>query len=157
MRSFEMSRRVAHSAQHMFALVADVERYPEFVPLCGALKVTSRQGAPEREVVLADMTAAYKTFRETFTSRVTLEPGEGRILVEYIDGPFRHLENRWSFTPEGSNASIVNFFIAYEFRSFALQLVAGAVFDKAFHRFMEAFEARADSLHPATNHPGISQ
>ena len=89
----------------MFDLVADVERYPEFVPLCGALKVRRRIPEPEGvEIVIADMTVAYKLVRETFTSRVTLDQPNLQILVEYLEGPFSHLENRWTFHPVGETA-----------------------------------------------------
>ena len=153
MNSFDTARKIAHSADNMYALVADVERYPEFVPLCGGLKVTSREGIAGGEQVLADMTAGYKAFRETFRSRVTLQPAKRKILVEYVDGPFRHLENRWSFAALGERACEVSFFIEYEFRSRTLQLVAGAVFEHGFRRFVYAFEGRADALYGKTNSP----
>lgn len=150
MHRFQDSRRVVFSPQHMFDLVADVERYPEFVPLCAALRVTSREPLGEGgERIVADMTAAYKAVRETFTSRVTIDRAAGEILVEYVDGPFRHLENRWRFLPAGSGGCRIDFFIAYEFRSLALQLLAGAVFRRAFESFVDAFIARAGTLHGA--------
>ena len=87
-----------HSAANMFDLVADVERYPEFVPLCRSLKVRQRFSEPEGiEILVADMTVAYKFIRETFTSRITLDRANLHILVEYLEGPFSYLENRWSF------------------------------------------------------------
>ncbi len=99
MPEFSTTRRVRHNASDMFDLVADVERYPEFVPLCGALKVRSRQETPEGVVtIVADMTVAYKLIRETFRSRVTLDRSNLQILVEYLDGPFSRMENRWNFT-----------------------------------------------------------
>ena len=132
----------------MFALVADVERYPEFVPLCRSLHVRSRsKNADGKEVLIADMTVAYKVFRETFTSRVTLNPEALSILVEYLDGPFKHLENRWHFLPLDDDASEVDFFLSYEFKSRTLQRLMGAVFDSAFSRFVNAFEARADEIY----------
>ena len=143
MPKFETRHRVKHAAGDMFALVADVETYPKFVPLCEALRVRGRQERPDGTTVLvADMTVAYKVFRETFTSRVTLLPAENRILVEYLDGPFQHLENRWTFTPVG-------FFIAYEFKSRTLGALMGAVFERAFKKFAGAFEARADQVYGA--------
>jgi coenzyme Q-binding protein COQ10 len=148
MPSFGTTRRVQHSAADMFDLVADVERYPQFVPLCERLLVRTRETAGERrEVLVADMTVAYKLLRETFTSRVTLDKAKLEILVDYLDGPFRMLENRWSFRPEGEHACEVSFDIRYEFRSRALGLVMGAVFDAAFRRFAEAFERRADEVY----------
>ena len=145
MPRFTTKRRVRHSAADMFALVADVERYPEFVPLCRALKIRRRVASGDGvETLTAQMTVAYKMIRETFTSRVTLDRPHLRILVEYLDGPFSDLDNRWTFRPLGEQACEVEFFIAYEFRSRTLGLVMGAMFDAAFRRFAEAFERRAD-------------
>ncbi|MDP2620241.1 MAG: type II toxin-antitoxin system RatA family toxin [Hyphomicrobiales bacterium] len=147
MKSFDTVRRVAHSADDMFALVADVERYPEFVPLCAGMRVSRRRKIAGGEEMLCAMTVAYKAFHETFTTRTTLLPERSEILVQYIDGPFRDLKNRWSFEPLGPKACKVRFFIAYQFHSRTLQLVAGAVFDRAFRKFVDAFEARADRLY----------
>jgi coenzyme Q-binding protein COQ10 len=147
MPMFNTARRVRHSPEQMFALVADVEQYPQFLPLCEDLHVrrrTPREGGGE--VILADMTVGYKAIRETFTSRVTIDPANLKILVEYVDGPFRYLENRWSFKPRESGCEI-GFFISYEFASRMLGLLMGAMFDKAFHKFAEAFEKRADRIY----------
>ena len=135
----------------MFDLVADVGRYPEFVPLCRALKVKSRAAQKEgAEVLVVDMTVAYKLVRETFTSRVTLDRPKLQILVEYLSGPFSHLQNRWSFRPVDEGGCEVEFFIAYEFRSRVLAAVMGAMFDSAFRRFADAFEKRADQIYGKT-------
>ncbi len=132
----------------MFDLVADVERYPEFVPLCSALKVRGRNVSPDgNEIIVADMTVAYKLIRETFRSKVTLERPELQILVEYLDGPFSHMENRWTFRPAGERACEVEFHITYEFKSRVLGLLMGAMFDAAFRRFAAAFERRADEIY----------
>jgi coenzyme Q-binding protein COQ10 len=148
MPSFRTKRRVQHSAADMFDLVADVERYPEFVPLCRDLKVRRRsEEAQGVEVLVADMTVAYKLVRETFRSRVTLDRPNLQILVEYLEGPFSHLENRWTFRAAGENACEVEFFIEYEFRSRTLGLLMGAMFDAAFRRFAAAFERRADEVY----------
>ncbi len=147
LRKFSTTRRVRHSAANMYALVADVERYPQFVPLCQSLSVTSRRDNGEGGEIIARMTVAYKVFRESFTSRVRLRPGEQTILVDYLDGPFRKLDNRWHFIPAGETVCDVQFHIAYEFRSKALQLVMGAVFDRTFAKFAEAFEQRADVVY----------
>ena len=131
----------------MFDLVADVERYPEFVPLCESLRVVRRAQSGEGiETIVAAMSVGYKAIRESFTSRVELDHPRLRIDVEYVDGPFKYLENRWTFrdTPDGSE---VGFYINYEFKSFALGLLMGAVFDKAFRKFAEAFEERADFVY----------
>jgi coenzyme Q-binding protein COQ10 len=148
MPQFTTRRQVRHAASDMFDLVADVERYPEFVPLCRSLKVRKR--IAERagvEVLIADMTVAYKLVRESFVSRVTLDRPNLQILVEYIEGPFKLMENRWSFRPNGEGACEVEFFITYEFRSRTLGLLMGTMFDLAFRRFTAAFEKRADEVY----------
>lgn len=131
----------------MFKLVSDVEKYPEFLPLCENLNVRSRQQEGAREIITADMTVGYKAIRETFLSRVTLEPETHQILVEYLDGPISHLENRWRFEDLGEGASIIHFSLEYEFKNLGLRLLMGAMFDKAFEKFAEAFEARADEIY----------
>lgn len=148
MPAFTNTRVVKHSAADMFALVADVERYPEFVPLCQALRVRRRSQSGEGvEMLVADMTVAYKLIRETFTSRVTLDRPRLTIQVEYLDGPFSRLDNRWTFTSLPDARCEVGFQISYEFRSRALGLLMGAMFDAAFRRFAEAFERRADEVY----------
>ena len=157
MPQFSTRRRVRHSADDMFDLVADIERYPEFVPLCSAMRVIRRTQFADREIVVAEMQVAYKLIRESFTSRVTLIRGERTILVEYLDGPFRRMENQWTFGPVPDSAATVvqamspamceiEFFISYEFRSRTLGLLMGAMFDAAFRRFASAFESRADAV-----------
>ncbi len=133
----------------MFDLVADIERYPEFVPLCTALRVRSRRpGGEGRETLIADMSVGYKMIRERFTSRVLLDKPRLRVVVEYIDGPFSHMENIWTFREEvGASRSLVTFFIDYEFRSRMLGSLMGGMFDAAFRKFSQAFEERADKLY----------
>lgn len=148
MPRFETKRRVAHAADEMFALVADVESYPRFVPLCQSLVVRGRKRQDDgTEIVVADMTVSYKLFRETFTSRIVLDPEKQTIDVTYLDGPIRHLENRWLFRPIDERHSEVSFFISYEFQNRALAAIMGAVFEQAFRRFASAFEARADEVY----------
>jgi coenzyme Q-binding protein COQ10 len=148
MPKFHTSRIVSHSAGAMFNLVADVESYPKFVPLCSDLKVRERSALPDgREVLVADMQVGYKVIRESFTSRVTLDRTKREILVEYISGPFRHLENRWNFSEIAHNSCIVEFDIAYEFKNRAFAVLVGGMFDAAFRRFAEAFESRADLVY----------
>ena len=150
MPQFSTKRHVQHSASDMFDLVAEVERYPEFVPLCRSLRVRKRSAEPDgRVVIIADMTVAYKLIYETFTSRVTLDRAKLEILVEYLEGPFRKMNNRWRFHPAGQDACDVEFFISYEFRSRTLGLLMGAMFDAAFRRFSAAFERRADQIYGA--------
>jgi len=147
MPQLSTTRRVRHAAAEMFDLVADVEHYPEFVPLCRSLSVRSRSRNGGKDVIVADMTVAYKFVRETFTSRVTLDRANLEILVEYLEGPFQKLNNRWTFRAAGDHACDVEFFIAYEFRSRALGALMGSVFDAAFRRFAAAFERRADVVY----------
>jgi coenzyme Q-binding protein COQ10 len=152
MPSFSTKRRVRHSAADMFDLVADMERYPEFVPLCDGMKLRSRSVSGEGvSVVLAAMTVAYKLIRQTFTSRVTLDKPNLKILVEYLDGPFSRLQNRWTFTPAGGSSCEVEFFIDYEFKSRTLAMLMGAMFDTAFRKFAVAFERRADEIYGQGN------
>jgi coenzyme Q-binding protein COQ10 len=148
MPRFANKRRVRHSASQMFDLVADVERYPEFVPLCKALKIRQRTPNPDgTEVIVADMTVSFKLVQETFTSRVTLDRPNLKIMVEYLRGPFSNLENRWTFEPKTDTECDVGFFISYEFKSRMLAMLMGTMFDAAFQRFAMAFEKRADQVY----------
>jgi coenzyme Q-binding protein COQ10 len=147
MPELSTTRRVRHTASQMFDLVADVEHYPKFVPLCQGLRVRKRMEEGDKHIIVADMTVAYKLIRETFTSRVTLDRANLQIVVEYLEGPFRRLNNRWNFRPAGDHACDVDFFISYEFRSRTLGLLMGAMFDAAFRRFASAFEERADQVY----------
>jgi coenzyme Q-binding protein COQ10 len=141
-------RRVSHSASQMFDLVADVERYPEFVPLCQSLKIRQRKAKPNgTEIVVADMTVSFKLVKESFTSEVVLDRPNLKIAVRYLRGPFSSLENRWTFEPRGDEACDVTFYLAYEFKSRMLALLMGSVFDAAFGRFAAAFEKRADAIY----------
>lgn len=146
MPRFETTRTVRHSPDQMFDLVADVERYPEFLPLCQRLDVRSRREREGKTLLVADMSVAYKMVHETFTSQVLLKPEVPQIDVKYVDGPFRYLDNRWNFeeAPEGCR---VRFFIDYEFKSRTLGLLMGSMFDYAFRRFAVAFEERADAIY----------
>jgi coenzyme Q-binding protein COQ10 len=148
MQRFSNRRRVQHRADQMFDLVADVERYPEFVPLCQALKIRQHRQNPDgTETVIADMTVSFKLVKETFTSEVTLDREHLKILVRYLKGPFSNLENRWTFEAKGEEICDVGFFIAYEFKSKMLATLMGAMFDAAFGRFSAAFEKRADMVY----------
>lgn len=144
MPSFKTVRPVPFTADEMFALVADVEKYPQFVPLCDSLVVRSNEPVEGgSRLVIATMGIGYKAIRESFTTRVSLDPAARAIIVRHMDGPFRRLENVWGFVPRGEAASDVAFAIDYEFRSPVLGLLMGSVFETAFRRFAEAFEQRA--------------
>jgi coenzyme Q-binding protein COQ10 len=148
MPKFSSKRRVYHSASEMFDLVADVERYPEFVPLCSSMKINQRMPKPDgTEIVVCDMTVSFKLVREAFTTRVTLDRPSLKILVEYLRGPFSNLENRWTFEPKSDDVCDVGFYLAYEFKSRMLAMLMGTMFDTAFQRFAAAFEKRADTIY----------
>lgn len=149
MKRFQTRRRVAHSPEQMFALVADIERYPEFLPLCEGLRVRARKTQGDRPVLIADMTMGYKSIRETITSEVTLYPDEPKVTVSYLSGPFSRMENRWRFLPLPDGGCEIEFFIAYELRSTMLGLLVSQVFDRAFRKFASAFEARARTVYGA--------
>jgi coenzyme Q-binding protein COQ10 len=149
MPSFRTTRRLPFTPGQMFDLVADVERYPEFLPLCEALTVRKRERDGEADILLAEMTVGYKAIHETFTSRVRLDRTRCEVAsagAPGVMGPFGKLENRWQFrtAPGGCD---VDFYIAYEIRSAMLQLLVGALFDRVFRRYTEAFEARAHAVY----------
>ena len=126
----------------LFDLVADVERYPEFLPWCIASRITKR----EDNVIHADLIIGFKMFRETFTSKVTLSRPD-RIDVEYSRGPFKYLNNHWIFVPEGADATNIDFYVDFEFRSRILQRLIGTVFGEAVKRMVRAFETRAHAVY----------
>ena len=138
---------VPYSAAQMFDLVADIEQYPAFLPWCVALRTIKREGDTEKCTLTAEMVVAYKVFRERFRSRVQLDRAAGTVNVDYMDGPFRSLQNYWRFTDLSQGGSLVEFEIAFEFSNFILQAAARSVFDKAFARMSEAFVARANDVY----------
>ncbi|KHJ54363.1 cyclase [Aureimonas altamirensis] len=148
MPKFESKRIVAFTPRQMFDLVADVERYPEFVPLCERLTIRTRREREGTTLLVADMTVAYKLIRESFATQVLLDPDKRQIDVEYIDGPFRFLRNQWRFEDDPEGCKVV-FFIEYEFKNRALGMVMGSMFDYAFRRFAVAFEERAAKVYGA--------
>ena len=144
MPTFDTVRRVPFTPEQMYALVADVDRYPEFLPLCEALQVHSRTVVDGLPVIVATMEIGYRAIRERFSTKVTLTPSEPSVFVTYLDGPFHHLDNRWRFVPvDGGQSCDVKFWIDYQFKSPLLGALMGAMFDKAFRKFAEAFEMRA--------------
>ena len=148
MPKFDTTRPVVHRAEQMFDLVADVESYPQFLPMCESLKVRSRKERHGKTLLIADMTVGYKLIRETFTSQVLLKPDEKIIETKYVDGPFRYLDNKWQFVPSANpEHSEVKFYIDYEFKSRTLGFLMGSMFDIAFRKFTEAFEKRADQIY----------
>lgn len=138
-----------YSADEMFALISDVESYAEFLPWCEAARVRSRRPTPDGkgEVIEADLVISFRVFRERFASRVTLRPERRVIDVEYLDGPFRYLNNHWEFIPEGPSRCCVDFFVDFQFKSRTLQAIVGVVFNEAMQRIVRAFERRAQALY----------
>jgi coenzyme Q-binding protein COQ10 len=147
MHVYETTHHVAHSADEMFALVARVEDYPKFLPLCENLQVRHRELRGGKEVLIATMTVGYGMIHESFTTGVHLDPASRAILVEYLDGPFTFLENRWQFRPEGERACAIDFYIAYAFRSRLFERLVGGLFARAVEKYARAFEARADAVY----------
>ena len=134
-------KRLPYTPAEMFDLVADIEKYPDFLPWCVGTRIRSREGS----LVVADMIIGYKMFRESFTSRVTLSKPD-RIDVEYSDGPFKYLHNHWIFEPDGKGTCI-DFFVDFEFKSRILQAMIGVVFGEAVRIMVNAFERRAETVY----------
>ncbi len=135
-------RILPHPPERLFDLVADVDRYAEFLPWCLAARVTKREG----NVLHADLVIGFKMFREKFSSKVTLFRPD-RIDVEYSRGPFKYLNNHWQFIPDGTNATCLDFYVDFEFRSRLLQTLIGTVFNEAVRRMVAAFESRANEIY----------
>ncbi len=147
MPSFRSARVVRHSPEEMFDLVADCDKYPEFLPLCVGMKTRPRgQDANGNAVVLAEMEVGYKAIRERFVTRNTLDRKAMKIIVEYVEGPFSRLRNVWNFVPEGEGCK-VEFYIDYEFKSRLMAALMGSMFDAVFRTFASAFETRADKIY----------
>ena len=143
------TRVLPYSAQQMYDLVADVARYPEFLPWNSAARITARRPVPGGEVMEADLVISFKVFREKFASRVTLWPDKKRIDTEYLDGPFRKMKSFWAFRDRPQGGCEVEFFVDFEFRNAILQGIIGVVFNDAMQRVVRAFERRAAALYGA--------
>lgn len=137
-------RVLPYTPDQLFDLVADVERYPEFLPWCVAARIRRREGA----VFYADLVIGFKMFRERFTSRVCLDRPR-RVDVTYTDGPFKYLNNHWIFEPTADGATVIDFYVDFEFHSKILQKVIGALFNEAVRLMVSAFEKRARQLYGA--------
>lgn len=135
------TRMLPWTAEQLFDLVADVRRYPEFLPWVAAVRIRSS----EPELLVADMAVGFKALRETFTSRVELQRPT-LIHVDYVSGPLRHLQNEWRFTQE-PEATRLEFMLDFEFRSKVFEKLAGAFFSEAFRRMVGSFEQRAEALY----------
>ena len=155
MHVYETKHVIAHTVDDMFALVADVERYPKFLPLCEELKLKRRERRDGKEVLIATMVVGYKLIRESFTTEVILDADARTILVHYLDGPFTFLENRWSFRPVTPESCEIDFYIAYSFRSRLLERLMSGLFAKAVRRYTAAFEKCADAIY-GTSPPSLA-
>jgi coenzyme Q-binding protein COQ10 len=136
-------RAMPYRPEQMFDLVADIERYPEFLPWCVAARIRERRD----DIVIADLVIGFKMIRERFTSRVFLDRPGLRIDVAYTDGPFRRLDNHWIFEPVAGGGCLIDFYVDFEFRSLVLQRLIGALFNEAVRRMVQAFETRARTLY----------
>jgi coenzyme Q-binding protein COQ10 len=144
-------RVLPYTPEQLFALVADIERYPEFLPWCIGARIKERQP----NLVVADLIIGFRVFRERFTSRVVLDP-PGKIDVTYAEGPFRYLDNHWTFerAPEGCR---IGFFVDFEFKSRLMQKVIEVLFSEAVRRMVGAFEKRACDLYGAPAQGGANR
>jgi coenzyme Q-binding protein COQ10 len=136
------TRRLPYSVEQMFDLVADVARYPEFLPWVVATRVRSDDG----QEMLADMLVGFKALREKFTSKVLKERPD-RLEVIYVDGPMRDLDNVWHFRALPEGGCELDFCVDFSFKNKMFEMLAGSYFDRAFHKMVAAFEARADELY----------
>lgn len=139
-------RELPYPPDDLYALVSDIEKYPEFLPWCVGLRIRKR----ESKTITADMMIGFKVFREKFTTRVTLDPKE-RIDVEYLNGPFKYLNNHWIFRPVGEHSCEIDFYVDFEFKSALLQKAIGVVFNEAVQKMINAFETRAHHIYGETN------
>ena len=135
-------RRLPYRPDQLFELVADIERYPEFLPWCRAARIRKREG----EVIIADLVIGWRMIRERFTSRVVLKKPE-RIDVTYHEGPFKYLDNHWIFEPQADGGCVLDFYVDFEFRSRMLQKAMALLFNEAVRRMVQSFEARARQLY----------
>ncbi|MFD2739327.1 type II toxin-antitoxin system RatA family toxin [Sulfitobacter aestuarii] len=148
MPSHSETRFLPYTAQQMYDLVADVGSYPDFLPWTAAARIRSNEDRGDHRVMEADLVISFKVFRERFTSRVVLWPGERRIDTEYLDGPFKYMKSEWKFA-EAPGGCEVYFHVDFEFRNALLQRIIGVVFNEAMQRVVRAFEQRAEQLYGA--------
>lgn len=136
-----------YTADQMYDLIADIGAYPDFLPWCVGARIRKHEKLVDHEVIDADLIISFKVFREKFGSRVTLHPSRKEIVVEYLDGPFRYLNNHWKFRDLEAGQCEVDFFVDFEFKSRTLQAIIGLVFNEAMQRIVTAFEKRAQDIY----------
>ncbi len=141
-------RLLPYTPEQVYDLIADVERYPEFLPWCLACRIKKRES---KDIFIADLAVGFKMVREQFTSRVTLDPKKA-ITIDYLDGPFEHLTNEWKFDP-APEGTAVSFYLSFEFKSKILQALIGMLFEEAVHKMVSAFETRAKKLYAPKKKP----
>ena len=141
------TRIVPYTAEQMYAVVAAIDRYPEFLPWCSGIRITGREMHGDVEFVTARMDVSYFAFRESYVSRVRLDFPALMIEARHVQGPFKKLDNRWRFVPLKTHGSEVHFLIDFSFSNPVFQAVAGAAFGLVAARMQEAFISRADSLY----------
>lgn len=140
-------RLMPYPADQLYDLVADIDKYPAFLPWCSAARIRKRSPIDGGELLDAELVISFKVFREKFGSRVKLRRDEGKIDVSYLEGPFRYLDNFWEFVPLGERECRVKFYVDFEFKNRALQALIGVVFQQAMQRIVRAFEERAADLY----------
>ncbi len=143
MKKHREKKTVRYSAEQMFDLVTDIEKYPEFIPWCENLHITKRWEEDGVAYMEAAMTVSFKVHRETVHTRVTMKRDPLEVVVDYLDGPFRHLHNVWKFEDRERGGSFIDFYIEFEFRSRVLQSAMSVVFSEAVRRMVSAFDMRA--------------
>ena len=143
------TKNMPFTADQLFALVADVDHYSDFIPWCAASRVKKSVQEEENQIIEADLVIAFKVFRERFASRVILNEQAKTIHTRYIDGPFKYLVSEWEFKPTAQGCE-VTFMVDFEFRNAILQGLIGMMFMEAMHRIMHAFEQRAKALYGAS-------
>jgi len=145
-------RKLPYTAEQLFDLVADVERYPEFLPWCVGARIRERRD----NTIVADLLIGFRMIRERFTSKVVLDRPR-RIDVAYSEGPFKYLQNRWIFEPQQDGGCIIDFHVDFEFRSRVLQKIIEVLFSEAIRRMVSAFEGRARSLYGDPRAPAATK
>jgi coenzyme Q-binding protein COQ10 len=144
-------RVLPYTPEQLYNLVADIERYPEFLPWCLAARIRKREG----RTIHADLMIGFRMVRERFTSKVELEPTR-RIDVSYAEGPFKYLNNHWEFNDAPNGACEIDFFVEFEFRNRMLQKLIEVLFHEAVRRMVSAFEGRARALYGAPAQPAAT-
>ncbi len=144
-------RYMPYTPAQLYQLVAEVERYPEFLPWCVGARIKRRED--EGRVLIADLIIGFKMLREKYTSRVVLS--QGRIDVAYIDGPFKYLNNHWVFEPAEDGGTWLDFYVDFEFKNRLLQGIMGALFNEAVKLMVGAFEARAKASFTPVSSPAV--